>query len=190
MDIKNDSLSDSDVVAKVTKGDGDAFRLIVERYEPKLMRYSQYLIKDYDIASDVVQETFIKSYINLRSFRPSGSFSPWIYRILHNNAMNAIKSNKKTCSIGAIDEIGDDFIKKFETDKVLDKKLLDVKVRKCLGKIGIKYQEILELYFFERLKYEEISDILHIPTSTVGVRIRRAKSLLKNICQKEGVDYE
>jgi len=190
MDINSDNLSDSDIITKVINGDVDTFRLIVERYEAKLMRYSIYLLKDYDIASDVVQETFIKSYINLRNFRIGKQFSSWIYRILHNNAMNAIKSNKKTCSTAAIDEIGDDFIKKFETDKIIDKKLLDAKVRKCLDKISVKYQEILELSYFENLKYEEISDILHIPTSTVGVRIRRAKQMLKKICQNEGVEYE
>ncbi len=104
--------------------------------------------------------------------------------------MNAIKSNKKTCSLGAIDEIGDNFIKKFDTDKVLDKSLLDNKVRGCLSKISIKYQEVLGLNYFENLRYEEISDILHIPVSTVGVRIRRAKEMLKRICQQEGVKYE
>ena len=190
MNVKNDDLSDSDVVALVIDGDTDFFRVIMERYEAKLMRYSLYLLKDYDVASDVVQDTFIKSYVNLRSFKLGKPFSPWIYRILHNGAMNAIKSGKKTCSLGAIDEIGDSFINSFNTDAVIDKKLLDKKVRACLGKISIKYQEVLELSFFENLKYEEISDILHIPTSTVGVRIRRAKEALRKICQKEGVDYE
>lgn len=190
MDTSINNLSDSEVVALVVGGDVDSFRLIMERYEAKLMRYSLYLIRDYDIASDVVQDTFIKAYINLRSFKLGNPFSSWIYRILHNNAMNAIKSNKRTCAIGAIDEIGDNFIKKFDTDNIIDKKLLDIKVRNCLGKISIKYQEVLELSYFENLKYEEISDILHIPISTVGVRIRRAKQVLKKVCQKEGVDYE
>lgn len=190
MDIKANNLSDSDIISNVINGDTESFRLIVERYQTKLMRYSLYILKDYDIASDVVQDTFIKSYINLRSFKIGKPFSPWIYRILHNNAMNAIKSNKKTCSLGAIDEIGDNFIKKFDTDKVLDKSLLDNKVRGCLSKISIKYQEVLGLNYFENLRYEEISDILHIPVSTVGVRIRRAKEMLKRICQQEGVKYE
>jgi RNA polymerase sigma-70 factor (ECF subfamily) len=190
MNVKNEDLSDSDILAKVIEGDTNMFGLVMERYEAKLMRYASFLLKDYDIASDVVQETFIKVYVNLRSFNLSKPFSPWIYRILHNGAMNAIKSGKKICSLGVIDEIGDSFIEKFDTDKVIDKKMLDKKVRFCLGKISIKYQEVLGLSFFENLKYEEISDILHIPTSTVGVRIRRAKEALKKICQQEGVDYE
>ncbi len=190
MSTNSENLSDSDIIVKVIDGDVDAFRLIVEKYEAKLMRYSIYLLKDYDIASDVVQDTFIKSYINLRGFKVGNPFSPWIYRILHNNAMNAIKSNKKTCSLGAVDEIGDNYVSKFDTDKIMDKRLLDKKIRLCINKISIKYQEVLELNYFENLKYEEISDILRIPVSTVGVRIRRAKQMLKKVCQKEGVSYE
>jgi len=190
MNIKSDDFSDSDIISLVLDGDYDIYRLIVERYEAKLMRYSLYLLKDYDIASDVVQEAFIKAYINLRSFNLEKPFSPWIYRILHNGAMNVIKSNKKTCALGAIDEMGDNFLVKFDADKVIDKRLLDSKVKKCLSEINIKYKEVLLLSFFENLKYEEISDILHIPTSTVGVRIRRGKEALRIVCQKEGVDYE
>ena len=66
----------------------------------------------------------------------------------------------------------------------------NIEVRKCLAQIDIKYQEILGLNFFDNLKYDEISDILHIPTSTVGVRIRRAKIMLKKVCQNNGVNYE
>ena len=190
MNVDYDNLSDSDVVVATLKGDEDSFRILVERYEAKLMRYASYILKDYDMASDVVQETFIKSYINLRSYKIGKPFSPWIYRILHNLAMNVIKANKKTCALGAIDEMGDNFLVKFNTDKVIDKNMLDSKVRKCLTKIDIKYQEILALYYFDNLKYEEISDILHIPTSTAGIRIKRGKEMLKKVCLKEGVKYE
>jgi RNA polymerase sigma-70 factor (ECF subfamily) len=190
MTAKNNSLSDSQIVTLILKGDVDMFALIVERYEAKLMRYAMFILKDYDVASDITQETFINAYVNLRNFKIDKSFSPWIYRILHNGAMNFIKRSKKTCALGAIDEIDDDFMVKFNSDKLLDKNMQNIEVRKCLAQIDIKYQEILGLNFFDNLKYDEISDILHIPTSTVGVRIRRAKIMLKKVCQNNGVNYE
>ncbi len=190
MKSQKNHLSDSQVVALVLSGDVDAYSLIVERYESKLMRYATYILKDYDVASDITQEAFIKAYINLHSFKLDKQFSPWIYRILHNGAMNFIKRNKKTCALGAINEVGDDFLVSFKSDKILDTNMLNKKVRKCLGKIDIKYQEILALNFFDNLKYEEISEVLHIPTSTVGVRIKRGKMMLKKACQKDGVNYE
>jgi len=190
MITKNDALSDSQVVTLVLKGDNDMYALLVERYEDKLMRYATFLLKDYDIASDITQEAFISAYVNLRSFRLDKSFSSWIYRILHNGAMNSIKKNKKIYALDVVDETNNDFLIKFDTDKIMDKNMLNFNVRKCLSQIDIKYKEILALKFFDNLKYEEISDILHIPISTVGVRIKRGKAMLKEVCQNNGVNYE
>lgn len=190
MNSNKDEFSDAQIIALVLGGDNDKFEQIVERYESKLMRYASFILKDYDIASDITQETFIKAYINLRSFRLDRQFSPWIYRILHNNAMNFIKRNKKTCALGAINEIDDDFLVYFNSDKILDKNMLNAEVRKCLGRLDLKYQEVLTLSFFDNLKYDEISDVLHVPTSTVGVRIKRGKMMLKKVCQENGVNYE
>lgn len=190
MNSNNENLTDSQIISIILEGDVNMYTLIMERYENKLLRYATFILKDYDIASDAVQETFIKAYINLRSFNLSKQFSPWIYRILHNEAMNVIKRSKKTVAIGAADEVNDNFLVHFATDKEIDQKLLKISVKKCLDQIDVKYQEILALTFFDNLKYDEISDILHIPISTVGVRIKRGKAILKNICHNNGVSYE
>jgi len=190
MDVKINSLSDSDIVALILAGDTNIYSVIVERYENKLMRYALFILKDYDVASDVTQETFIKAYENLRGFNLDRQFSPWIYRILHNSAMNHIKRSKKTSPLAAINEIDDNFLINFKHDKVLDRSILNRSVRSCLGGIDVKYREVLMLNFFDCLKYDEISDILHIPKSTVGVRLRRGKIMLKRVCQLKGVKYE
>ncbi|NTW62390.1 RNA polymerase sigma factor [Candidatus Saccharibacteria bacterium] len=186
---KNGSLSDSQILELVLRGQNDAYSLIVERYEDKLMRYALFILKDYDVASDITQETFIKAYIKLRSFNTNKQFSPWVYRILHNNAMNYIKRSKKTSSLGAVSEVDDNFLVSFKHDKTMDRAMMDKRVRSCLGKLDVKYREVIMLSFFENLKYDEISDVLHIPKSTVGVRIRRAKMVLKKVCEQEGVTY-
>lgn len=190
MNTDNDKMTDPQIIASVIGGDNDAYALIVERYEAKLLRYATYLLKDYDVASDAVQDSFIKAYINLRSFNMTKQFSPWIYRILHNEAMNIIKRSKKTIALDGADEINDDYMVHFSTAEMLDKRLINTDVRKCLTELDVKYGEVLALTYFDNLKYDEISDILHIPTSTVGVRLRRAKVILKKVCQRNGVKYE
>jgi len=186
----DDKLSDEQVIELVLEGDSNLYAQIVERYESKLMRYAQFILKDYDTASDAVQESFIKAFINLRNFDTKRKFSSWIYRILHNEVMNVIKRNKKLVSIDS--EENDDKIpfEDFRHDIKIDQQILNSQVRKCLNKIDIKYREVLMLNYFENLKYEDISDILHIPTSTVGVRIKRGKEALKKICFKEEVRYD
>jgi RNA polymerase sigma-70 factor (ECF subfamily) len=187
---KSDDLSDSEVVSYILQGNIDTYSLVVERYEAKLLRYATFLIKDYDMASDLVQDTFIKAYVNLNGFRLDKSFSSWIYRILHNEAMNLIKKNKLSSTFTDKGMTGDEISVKFLTDKHIDKSILRDNLQKCINKVSLKYQEVIVLYYFDHLKYDEISDILHIPTSTVGVRVKRAKAELKKICQNDGVRHE
>jgi len=182
MPKKSQALDDSAIVKLVTAGDKEKFALLIERYESKLLRYAQFLVNDYDSALDIVQESFIKAYINLNSFNKSKSFSPWIYRITHNQAINAIKKNKKTISFSSLDKNEDSFQFDYKLDEQIDKIFLQKEVLSCVKKLSFKYREVITLFYFEHLSYEQISEILHIPKSTVGVRISRAKSMLKKLC--------
>jgi RNA polymerase sigma-70 factor (ECF subfamily) len=183
-------LSDQQVIQKVLDGDLNLYAVIVERYEAKLMRYATFLVKDYDIASDIVQDSFIKAYENLNSFKLNRAFSSWIYRIVHNETMNVIAKNKKIMSLPDYDTENDGLSVDFSADKVIDSQMLGSSVQNCMKNIDVKYKEVLVLYYFENLKYDEISDILHVPVSTVGVRIKRAKAELKKVCKSEGVKYD
>ena len=83
---KSVEVSDEVLVVQVIEGDADAYATLMTRYESRLLRYVIYLIHDQAAAEDAVQETFIKAYQNLRSYKPSYKFSSWIYRIAHNEA--------------------------------------------------------------------------------------------------------
>jgi len=162
------SISDEMLVEKIRSKDKNLYTHIVERYEAKLMKYAFYLINDQHKAADVVQESFIKAYINLNSFNTKKKFSSWIYRIVHNESINMIKKYKKEISL---DEI--------------DAKEIIAKAQNCLSQMPIIYSEPLALYYLEEKSYEEISDILRIPMGTVATRINRAKIIMKLICQKK-----
>lgn len=182
---KGEQASDEVVVALVTSGDIDAYATLMERYEHKLHRYVTYLIHDQTTASDVVQETFIKAYQNLRSFNQSYKFSSWIYRIAHNEAMNAVKKTRHLSDTD-ITELPDSEYDA-HMDELVDAGLLKERVHGCLEQLDPKYRAVVQLVYFEHMKYDEVSDVLHIPTSTVGVWLSRAKAKLKAICEQKGV---
>ncbi len=159
--------------------DKEFFAEIVSRYEAKLLRYAVYIIRDKAKAADAVQEAFIKAYVNLNGFDLKMKFSSWIYRIVHNQVINAINKNKREMPLfDNVDFRSDNDIEAELTEKEI-KKTLD----KCIGQIPIIYSEPLTLYFLDDKSYEEISDILRIPVNTVGTRISRAKVIMKKICQ-------
>lgn len=177
--------SDESIVAEITAGNVDMFAEIMARYEAKLTRYVIYLIHDNGTATDVVQETFIKAYQNLNSFNTKYKFSSWIYRIAHNEAMNAIKKHRFLYS----EEVDDLPSKEYEQNisELIDDDLLKINVHDCLRQLEPKYREVIQLVYFENMKYDDVSDVLHIPSSTVGVWLSRAKSKLKLICTQKGV---
>lgn len=177
--------TDESIVVMVTSGDIDAYADIMARYEAKLRRYVSYLIHNQTMADDVVQDTFIKAYRNLKGFNPKYKFSSWIYRIAHNEAMNAIKKERHLTDndIEELPDIGYDQ----QIEELIDSDILKEQVHGCLDKLDSKYREVIQLVYFEHMKYDEVSDILQVPTSTIGVWLSRAKTRLKEICKRRGV---
>lgn len=182
-------LTDEELVNRIISGEVNLFEEIFNRYQPKLMRYVFSMIRDASMAGDIVQETLIKVYKNLNGFDDKYKFSSWVYRIAHNETMNSIKRNKRVFQEINIDLIPDS-IYESKTDSKIDGQILSDSVKKCLNLLPPKYREILILQYYENMKYEEISDIIKIPVSTVGVRSLRAKQKLKLICEREGIGYE
>jgi RNA polymerase sigma-70 factor, ECF subfamily len=173
-------LTDEELVVEIRTKNKEQYADLVKRYQEKLLRYAVYLIHDQPKAVDVVQETFIKAYINLNGFDAKKKFGSWIYRILHNTAMNSVK--KYSREIPLIQEI--DYKSDVDLEHEYSKNEIIEKVRKCLDQMPIIYGEPLALYYLEDKSYEEISDILRIPMGTVATRINRARGIMKTLCQK------
>lgn len=184
--MSNKSLSDEEVAVLVRTKNQELYRELVERYQDKITRYSFYIVGNKEHARDIAQETFIKAFAHLWGFNPKLKFSSWIYRIAHNEAINHIKKHKKELPTDpeamSLMEI------KSDSDPLSDfgKKETALIVEKCLRKIPIKYREPIALYYLDEKSYEEISDVLRIPVSTVGIRIMRGKKILKSVLNENG----
>lgn len=179
--------TDEQVAAAVQKGDAESFKVLMERYEPKMSRYARRFLFQGDDLKDVVQEIFIKAYVNIKSFDVDRRFSPWIYRIAHNEFVNAVKKKQKerdNVTIFDFDVLFPHLIAKETADGDMSNQELKKMLDSSLDKLGPKYKEPLVLYYFEEMDYKAIAEILHIPVSTVGVRLQRGKMMLKKMVQK------
>jgi len=177
--------TDEEVAALVQRGDVEAFGTLVGRYEEKMLRYARRFLLESDDAKDLVQDVFIKAYTNIRGFDATRRFSPWLYRIAHNEFINALKKRRgrETVSLFYFDI----FLPHPMAEETADSGANRAEVRRLIGssldKLGPKYREPLVLYYFQDMSYQEIAEILQVPTSTVGVRLRRGRALLKNIVE-------
>ena len=175
-------LKDEEIAKLVQGGNRQAFGVLVERFGPKLLRYARKFLFDYSDAEDQVQEAFIKAYMNIQSFDSTRAFSPWIYRIAHNQFINAIKKRGRE-PVAFIDlDVVMPFLRseadpRNDADRTEMRQLLD----RGLSKLNAKYRETLVLYYYEDLDYQQIAEVLHVPISTVGVRLLRAKKALATV---------
>ena len=179
--------SDESIALRVQHGDGEGFGELIERYQAKLLRYARKFLLDSDDAKDIVQDIFIKSYQNIQSFDVARRFSPWIYRIAHNEFVNALKKRASRRTVFTIDfdtlfphltapDTADSGVLERDTKATLDR---------YLDKINAKYREPLVLYYLEGMDYKEISEILQIPVSTVGVRLARGRIALQKAAGRD-----
>lgn len=181
-------LTDEEIVLLVQKGKKDYFGLIIERYTEKLNRYLNKFLSNKEDQQDLLQDIFVKCFININNFDTDQKFSSWIYRIAHNEAVNLLKKNSgRPFSFDIFDEALSFAHPKAkedsenDTEKLLIKKYLD----SILEEMDIKYKEIIILYFYEDFSYKDISDVLKIPVSLVGVRIQRGKKEIKRILEEK-----
>ncbi len=180
------SLSDEEIAVLVRTKNQELYREIVERYQKKIIKYARYLIGNRESAHDVAQETFIKAFTNLWGFNPKLKFSSWIYRIAHNEAINYIKKHKKEFPTDP-EAMSQMYIESDEDPfRNMEKKESQEIVEKSLPELPIIYREPIALYYLDGKSYEEISYVLRIPVSTVGVRIMRGKNVLRKILELNG----
>ena len=178
-----EQLTDEALADLVKKGDIEQFGTLMQRYEDKLLRYANRFLAGRNNREDVVQEVFLKTYQNIKSFDTSQKFSPWIYRIAHNTFINELRKNTRDIVVFFDPDtlLSHDVPEENPATRELEFAELSAALEKYLDMLKPKYKEIIILYFYEQLSYKEIADVLQIPVSTVGVRLQRAKDALKKI---------
>ncbi len=183
--------SDEELV-RLTLVDKQLFSVLIERYEGKLRRYITRLgVRNSEDQQDVMQEIFLKVYKNLNGFDTKLSFSSWIYRIAHNEAISwyrKLSVRPEGHLVADSDEIIS-FLsqKEAQADVAFDAKLDAAAVNEALLKVEPKYREVIVLRYFEHKEYDEISDILKLPVGSVGTLLHRGKKQLQNVLNKRKV---
>lgn len=179
-----ETLDDAELVAKALR-DTRAYGEIVRRYEHVLKRYVRRLLGGHaQHAEDVVQDSFIKAYVNLNGFDRRRPLSPWLYRIAHNEAVSFLR--KRGAGPLLID--GEDGRLLLERvcaeDMSFGPQLREThcgSLELALNDLPPHYREVIALRYLEDKTYDEISDILAMPPGTVATRIRRGLQHLKTL---------
>ena len=184
MKISNKDL-DLGLVKRAKAGDYQAFDLLVLKYQSRLISTAFKFVRDTQIAEDLVQDSFIKSFKSIGSFREDSTFYTWIYRITVNTSKNYLVSKKRK------DELLQTDISKEENyviepiDKTTPEDLfyasqLHKIITESLEVLGEDTKTALTLREFDGLSYEQIAEILNCPIGTVRSRIFRGREVIED----------
>lgn len=174
------------LVERVQSGDREAFGLLVEKYQRKLLRLVMRMVRDPAEAEDVAQEAFVKAYRALPNFRGESAFYTWLYRIGVNTAKNWLMANGRRMPTVSeiVDEDGDDIdgshlLRDDETpDRVLLSKQIGETVNAAMEALPDDLRTAIVLREIEGLSYEEIAQVMDCPIGTVRSRIFRAREAI------------
>ena len=175
---------DSELVKLAQGGDARAFEALVVKYQRRVARHvARYLRASGDV-EDVVQQTFIRAYRGLASFRGDSAFYSWLYRIATNAALSHLKREPHEVSLG--DDDTEERADAFEPgvsdgenpERTLIAKQIAEVVQKALAKLKPDLAEPLMLYEVEGKPYAEIAQMLGVPIGTVRTRIFRAREFI------------
>jgi len=178
---------DQQLVERAQGGDKQAFDLLVIKYQRRLVRLLSQFIRDSAEVEDIAQETFIKAYKSLSSFRGDSAFYTWLYRIGINAAKNFLVAQKRRASNTSNNfdiEDAENFeeggqLRELSTpESELISKQIAQTVNQALNELPEELCTAITLREIEGLSYEEIASVMNCPTGTIRSRIFRAREVI------------
>lgn len=136
-----------------------AFSKIVPLYSEKLYWQIRKMVASHDDANDLLQNTFLKAWSNIESFRAESKLSTWLYRIAVNETLTFLNKQNSFSKV----ELNDDesnLVNKLESEEWIDGDELQIKLQKAILKLPDKQRLVFNLRYYDEMKYEEMSEIL------------------------------
>ena len=180
------SKEEKELIKKVKNGNKFAFNTLVKNYQQKIYHLARRIVMNHEDADEVVQETFIKAYINISKYSEEYKFYTWLYRIAVNTSLTLLKKKKyRGLSLEKLTEdghfqptSGDDTQQSSRNSEL--KKL----VKEALKSLSPQLRTVFMLRTWEEMSYKEIAQTLKISEGTVMSRLNRARDKLKKILKK------
>ena len=184
-------ISEQALIQRCKDGDVGAFDELVTRYEKRVFNFAFRIAGNYDDASDVAQEAFIRVFNSIHTFRGDANFLTWVYRIVTNVYLDERKKSKshRQTSLDDLINLDENSVTRQivddrpTPDQIVENKERALIVQKAINALPEYQRIIVTLYHMQHRSYEEIAEILHLPIGTVKSRLNRARLALLEILE-------
>ncbi len=172
--------TDREIVRRTLKGDPEAFSTIVREYSPRLMNLALGIVRQREVAEDVVQDSLVKAYEKLSTWRGDSSLSTWLYRIVYTTAVSSLRAPKRFLD----DPIAVDRAATLQADDEGGWQLTEhniAKMRRALDELPPLDRTMINLFYIEEKHVREVATICGESEGNVKTRLHRTRARLKNL---------
>lgn len=172
-------------IERVLKGDTNAFALLVEYYKDLVFTICFRITKNAEDAEECAQDTFLKAFKNLESFRQEAKFSTWLFRIAYNNALS--KQRKLKLEYQSTDERQVQNVSFDDTESGFSNLGNDQRkhyIKLALKELSGEEANLIGLYYYNEMSLAEIQEVTLIDVSNIKVKLHRARKKLQVILQR------
>jgi len=175
--------TESILVADLCDGDMTALAILVDRHKDLVYRVAMQITKNSDDASDVLQDAFLKVYDSINAFRQESAFETWLYRIVVNLSIDAVKKRKRQqesmASLSEVSDVHQSQDIQQDPTRQAEKNELQEWVTQAVNSLSIKHRSVVILHELEGLSHPQIADILDCSEGTVRSRLHYARKRLR-----------
>jgi RNA polymerase sigma-70 factor (ECF subfamily) len=176
---------DNVLMEKVKDGDKTAYETLVIKHRAKAINFAYSFISDLYEAEDVIQECFVKAYINRMSYNPSNTFKTYLFTVIRNCCIDYLRQNKKNRKINLddISEIADNISPEdsfIQTERMAT-------ILSHLDSLPDDYKTALYLLAFDEMSYNEIAEVMRKSIPQIKIIIHRARKKLKKLCEGDDI---
>jgi RNA polymerase sigma-70 factor, ECF subfamily len=173
--VNDGAPSDVDVVARVLGGDGEAFGILIRRYEPGLLRFATRMLGNPDAAADAVAESLVRAYRHLAQCRDPGRLRSWLYRITGNRCRSHLARRRTNdISLSEAPPLADGS----DAWAALERGEQVALVERALAALSPEKREAFVLKHVEGMSYEEMAAVTGARIPTLKMRVHRAREAL------------
>jgi RNA polymerase sigma-70 factor (ECF subfamily) len=182
-------------IGQILEGNSNAFSFIVERHKNKAYNLAFRMCGSHEEAEELAQDSFLKAYRSLKSFKMKSSFATWLYRIVYNTTISHLRVKKKgILSLEDFPADARDFMGNNTSEEEAEKEYRNTLVNFALQKINEDERGLISLYYYEELSADEISEVTGISKSNIKVKLFRARQkmleIIENVEKKKLIYHE
>lgn len=177
--------TDQYLIEQTLEGDTKSFGILVEQYQRFVFTIALRMLKVREEAEEVAQDTFIKAYESLSSYRGESKFSSWLYSIAYRKALDRIRKNSRHQTSELLEDITEGEVAHMENALVqLENKERSAKIKECIMKLPEVEAALITLYYFEEQSVKEIAEITNLSEENIKVKLFRSRKKLFTLLQQ------